>query len=146
MTDETEQPAPKGPQPEQKPPRIQPRIMAAPKLGQLYWCDFWQDAQLPEMWKTRPVVVMSYKNQLHGPCLVIPTTTEPQGNSQWAYKLPSDLVDGRESWAVCNHLYTVAPSRFSQVKGRIPKLTNEDFNEVHTRMMSWLPRPFPNIS
>jgi mRNA interferase MazF len=138
MTDDT-QPAPKGPQPEQKPPRVQPRIIAAPKLGQVYWCDFWRDAQLPEMWKTRPVVVVSYKNLLHGPCLVVPTTTEPQGNSPWAYPLPPDIIDGQSNWAVCNHLYTVAPSRLSQVKGKIPKLTDADFNEVLKRVLSWLP-------
>lgn len=142
MTDETE-PAPKGPQPEQKPPRVQTRIIAAPKLRQIYWCDFWRDAQLPEMWKTRPVVVMSYKNALHGPCLVIPTTTEPQGNSPWAYKL-SAYVDGQSSWAVCNHPYTVAPSRFSQVRGKIPMVSKEEFNELLKRLMAWLPRSFVN--
>ncbi len=138
MTDDT-QPAPKGPQPEQKPPRVQPRIIAAPKLGQVYWCDFWRDAQLPEMWKTRPVVVVSYKNLLHGPCLVVPTTTEPQGSSPWAYPLPRDIIDGQGNWAVCNHLYTVAPSRLSQVKGRIPKLSDKEFNEVLKRVLAWLP-------
>jgi mRNA interferase MazF len=138
MTDDP-QPAPKGPQPEQKPPRVQPRIIAAPKLGQVYWCDFWRDAQLPEMWKTRPVVVVSYKNLLNGPCLVVPTTTEPQGNSPWAYPLPRDIIDGQSNWAVCNHLYTIAPSRLSQVKGKIPKLTDTDFSEVLKRVLTWLP-------
>jgi hypothetical protein len=55
------------PDPPDKPPRVQPRILAAPKIRQIYWCDFWLDAHLPEMWKTRPVVVVSYKNTLHGP-------------------------------------------------------------------------------
>ena len=82
MTNDTA-PPPERPQPEQRPRRVQPRITAAPKLGQIYWCDFWLDAQLPEMWKTRPVVVLSYKNTLYGPCLVVPLTAEPQGNSPW---------------------------------------------------------------
>ena len=77
MPNETEQPPRKGPEPENKPPPVKPRIIAAPKLRQIYWCDFPLDAQLPEMWKTRPVVVISYKNILHGPCTVIPMTTEP---------------------------------------------------------------------
>jgi mRNA interferase MazF len=135
-------PPPKGPEPEIRPPRVQPRIIAAPKLGQVYWCDFWQDAQLPEMWKTRPVVVMSYKNALHGPCLVIPITTKPQEGNPWACKLPSGLVESQESWAVCNHLYTVAPSRLSQVRSKIPKLSGRTLNEIRERMMKWLPRPF----
>ncbi|WP_284948337.1 type II toxin-antitoxin system PemK/MazF family toxin [Acidisoma cladoniae] len=141
MTDATESPPPKSPQPETQPPRVKPRIIAAPKLGQIYWCDFPRDAHLPEMWKTRPVVVMSYKNSLHGPCLVVPLSTEPQGNSPWAWELSSSL-DGQRSWVVCNHLYTVAPSRFSQIRGKIPSIPKADFNEVLKRVQEWLPRPF----
>jgi mRNA interferase MazF len=129
------------PEPERQPPRVQPRIQAAPKHGQIYWCDFWLDAQLPEMWKTRPVVVISYKNTLSGPCLVVPTTTKPQGSSPWAWEM-SLSIDGQRSWVVCNHLYTVAPSRFSQIKGTIPRVPNTDFNDVLKRVMAWLPRPF----
>jgi len=129
------------PQPEIKPPRVQPRIIAAPKHGQLYWCDFWRDAQLPEMWKTRPVIVLSYKNTLSGPCLVVPTSTEPQGNSPWAWEL-SVSVDGQKSWVICNHLYTVATSRLSQVRGTIVRVPNIEFNEILKRVTAWLPRPF----
>jgi len=127
--------------PEQPPPGVAPRIIAAPKLRQLYWCEFWHDARLPEMWKTRPVVVLSYKNTLHGPCLVIPTTTQPQGDSPWAFQL-SGNVDGQISWAICNHLYTVSPSRFSQIRGRIPRISEKEFNEILRRVNDWLPRPF----
>jgi mRNA interferase MazF len=134
-------PARQGPEPEQKPPRVQPRIIGAPKHGQIYWCDFWLDAQLPEMWKTRPVVVISYKNALHGPCLVVPTTTQPQGNSPWAWPM-SVSIDGQRSWAVCNHLYTVAPSRFTQIRGVIPRVPEAEFNEILSRVLAWLPRPF----
>ena len=75
----------------QKPPWVKPRIIAAPKIRQIYWCDFWTDAHLPEMWKTRAVVVMSYKNKLHGPCLVVPISTEPQNDNPWAYKLSAGI-------------------------------------------------------
>ncbi|HEY1631950.1 MAG TPA: hypothetical protein VGF56_11585 [Rhizomicrobium sp.] len=67
-----------------KPRRIPPRIKAAPKIRQVYWRDFWQDAMLPEMWKRRPVIVISYKNALFGPCLVIPLSTDPQVGNPWA--------------------------------------------------------------
>jgi mRNA interferase MazF len=140
MTGDIE-PPPKGPEPELRPRRVQPRIIAAPKHGQIYWCDFWLDAQLPEMWKTRPVVVLSYKNTLHGPCLVVPITTEPQGNSPWAWQL-SVSIDGRRNWVVCNHLYTVAPSRLSQVRTRIFRVPETEFNEILARVTAWLPRPF----
>ena len=93
------------------------------------------------MWKTRPVVVISYKNSLHGPCLVVPTTTQPQGNSPWAWPM-SVSIDGQSSWAVCNHLYTVAPSRFTQIRGTIPRVPNTEFNEILRRVLAWLPRPF----
>jgi len=132
----------KGPEPELKPPHVRPRIIAAPKHGQIYWCDFWLDAQLPEMWKTRPVIVLSYKNTLYGPCLVVPTSTLPQGSSPWAWEL-SVSIDGQKSWVICNHLYTVAPSRLSQVRGKIPRVPNNEFNEILSRVTQWLPRPFP---
>ena len=50
----------------EKPARVQPRVKAAPKIRQLYWCDFPKDAQLPEFWKTRAVLIMSVRNTLHG--------------------------------------------------------------------------------
>lgn len=134
-------PAPKGPRPEEKPPRVAPRIIAAPKIRQLYWCDFWRDAQLPEFWKTRPVVVVSYRNSLHGPCLVLPTSTDPQDGNPWARKL-SIKPDGRsESWVICNQLSTVAVSRLSQFKGRIPRLSETEFDEILALLLEWLPTP-----
>jgi mRNA interferase MazF len=137
----TELPPPPSPQPEQQPPRVTPRITAAPKLRQVYWCDFPQDAQLPEMWKRRPIVVVSYKNTLRGPCTVIPLSTEPQGDSPWAWEMSISL-DGRKNWAVCNHLYTVAPSRFWTFRGPIPMVAESEFNEILKRITAWLPRPF----
>lgn len=141
MSDDDPAPPLSGPEPEQRPRRVQPRIIAAPKLGQIYWCDFWMDAQLPVMWKTRPIVVLSYKNTLHGPCLVVPITTKPQQDSPWAWELSVSL-EGRRNWVVCNHLCTVAPSRLSQVRGKLPMVPKNEFNEILTRVMAWLPRPF----
>ena len=112
-----------------KPPWVKPRIIASPKIRQIYWCDFWEDARLPEMWKTRPVIVVSYKNKLHSPCLVIPVSTEP-GNEQslWSYRLSMEIEGNRvTSWAVCNQPSTVSPSRFSAFRGKIPLLPEDDF-------------------
>jgi mRNA interferase MazF len=136
-----ELPAPTEPLPENLPPRVKPRITAAPKIRQVYWCDFWPDAHLPEMWKTRPVVVISYKNQLHGPCTVVACSTDSQEKNPWAYKMETS-IDGRESWVVCNHIYTVAPSRFSQARGKIPSVSKAEFNEILERIKKWLPVPF----
>ena len=139
--DKSELPSPKAPQPEEQPPRVRPRIIAAPKIRQLYWCDFWRDAHLPEFWKTRPVVVVSYKNLLHGPCLVVPCSTEPQDRNPWAYMLTTS-IDGRASWAICNQPSTIAPSRLSQARGKIPRVSEAEFNEILARLNKWLPVPF----
>jgi mRNA interferase MazF len=126
-----------------RPPWIKPRISAAPKIRQIYWCEYWKDARLPEMWKVRPVIVVSYKNTLTGPCLVVPVSTEAQENNRWAHRLSIDVEGvGLTSWAVCNHTATVSPSRFSQFHGTIPVLPKADFNEVLEKLMKWLPNPF----
>ena len=93
------------------------------------------------MWKTRPVVVVSYKNTLHGPCLVIPISTEPQDANPWAHRI-SKPIDGVQSWAVCNQPSTVSPSRFTQFRGRIPIMGKVDFNAVLALLVKWLPQPF----
>ncbi len=86
-------------------------------------------------------MVLSYKNTLFGSCLVVPTSTEPQGDSPWAWEL-SISIDGQKSWVVCNHIYTVAPSSLSQVRGKIVRVPNAEFNEILKRVTAWLPRPF----
>jgi mRNA interferase MazF len=127
----------------EKPPWVTPRIIAAPKIRQIYWCDFWKDAHLPEMWKTRPVIVVSYKNTLHGTCLVVPTSTEPENEYyEWACKLSIKVEGSFDSWAICNQASSVAASRLSQFKGKIPLLSKEDFNQVLELLMKYLPVPF----
>ena len=98
---------------------------------------------LPEMWKKRPVLVVSYKNTLFGPCSVLAISTDPQeGHSeQWAHKLPIQVQKGRDSWVVCNHIYTVSPSRLEQVGGGVPRLSEADFDVVLAKLLKWLPKP-----
>lgn len=128
---------------EDRPQRIKPRITAAPKLRQIYWCEFWKDAQLPEMWKTRPVIIISYKNTLHGTCLVIPTSTANQVENKWAHQLSVSIEgDGVVSWAICNHLSTIATSRLKQFNQGVTLLPKEDFNQILDIVMKWLPEPF----
>jgi mRNA interferase MazF len=134
-----------------KPPRIEPKLKAAPKIRGVYWCDFWGDVMLPEMWKKRPVLVVSYKNTLSGPCSVLAISTDPQEglSEEWGYKLPFQVQKGRDSWVVCNHIYTVSPSRLEQVRGAVPRMAEPAFNEVLEILYKWLPRipdpvlPFP---
>jgi mRNA interferase MazF len=97
---------------------------------------------LPEMWKTRPVLVISYKNMLNGPCLVAAISTAAQLDraERWAHELSLPLEPGVISFVVCNHIYTVSPSRLSQFKGDIPRLDEPEFNIILAKVLDWLPK------
>lgn len=122
-----------------QPPRIPPRLGAAPKVRQFLWCDFQKDAQLPEFWKTRPVLVLSYRNTLHGAVTVIPCSTHSQPQNSWAVHLEGS-IDGQVSWAICDKITTVAVSRLAPVKGPIPRCTANDWDKVVAKVLEWLPK------
>lgn len=134
-----------GPTPDKEPtaPEVANRIKHAPKLGNVYWCEFPADARKPEFWKTRPVIVVSYANTLLGPVLVVPMTTEPQPGNKWAYALPRNPVPGetRATWAVCNHLYTVSCSRLSPVHGKVARLEEAERRPIIELARKWLASP-----
>jgi mRNA-degrading endonuclease toxin of MazEF toxin-antitoxin module len=94
---------------QQAPPKVAPRLTGAPKIRQLYWCDFPQDAQLPEFWKRRPVIVLSYRNTLHGAVTVVPCSTQAQPGNKWAFPLQT-TIDGRAAFAICDKITTL-PTR-----------------------------------
>lgn len=118
------------------------RIVSAPRIGQMYWCDFGEDVVLPEMPKNRPVVVLSHKNNLYGTCLVVPTSTDPQDgrSAEWAHRL-SFCPDGRrETWVVCNHLYTVSTARLAPLQGAVvPKLERAELNAILGKVQKLMP-------
>jgi mRNA interferase MazF len=123
---------------EVKPPRIDPRLKAAPAIRQLFWCDFPEDAQLPEFWKCRPVVILSYKNMLHGAVTVVPCSSQPQDGNPWAFPLRT-TIDGNPSWAICDKPTTVAVSRLSPHKLVVPRLPAAEFHEMLALVLKWLP-------
>ena len=120
-----------------KPARVQPRVKAAPKIRQLYWCDFPKDAQLPEFWKTRAVLIMSARNTLHGAVTIVPCSGQEQPGNKWAYKLGT-TIDGKPSWAICDKPTTLAVSRLSIGKAGLVRLSEEEFNPALALMLSWL--------
>jgi mRNA interferase MazF len=122
------------------PPRVTPRLTGAPKIRQLFWCDFPQDAQLPEFWKRRPVIVISYRNTLHGAVTVIPCSTQAQPNNKWAFPLQT-TIDGRAAWAVCDKLATVAVSRLLPDKRGIARMQEAEFDAMMRLVLEWLPAP-----
>ena len=112
------------------------QITAAPRIGNLYWCKFNKAelVPLPEMWKERPVIVVSHRDmRLKGSCLVIPTSTNSQDRNKWCIEVPKhiiDQIDGRQSWVLCSHLITISTSRLEQIKGKVLKLNQEHMNEI----------------
>ena len=122
-----------------KPPRYKPKLRAAPKLREVYYCNLWKDAHLPEFWKQRPVIVISYGRELTGVCTVIPLTSQRQHGNLRAYCLTTVITPGRESWAICNHPLTIAVSRLSLIQPRTPRIKQAELDEIILRLKQWLP-------
>ncbi len=125
---------------QQPPPYVPPRVTSAPSIRQLYWCDFPQDAQLPEFWKRRPVVILSFKNALHGAVTVGPCSTQAQPGNKWAFPLQT-TIDGRAAFAICDKMTTVAVSRLVPDKGGIARMTEAEFDGILRVALAWLPVP-----
>jgi len=125
---------------QEAPPKVALRLTGAPKIRQLYWCDFPQDAQLPEFWKRRPVIVLSYRNTLHGAVTVIPCSTQAQPGNKWAFPLQT-TIDGRAAFAICDKISTVAVSRLVPDKGGIVRMPELEFDGLLRLVLAWLPVP-----
>lgn len=124
-----------------RPPRVKPRIEAAPKPRQVYWCDFPKDAQLPEFWKRRPVVVISPKSTLYGVALVVPLTSKSQPDNKLAHAMKTPINGQDLSWAICSHPTTVAVSRLSIHRGAVRRIENDDFQIVLQIVRDQIPVP-----
>lgn len=120
------------------PPRVKPAVIHAPRIRELYWCNFPKDAQLPEFWKVRPVVVVSYRQKLYDAVTVIPCSTQAQ-TSKFAFPLRT-TIDGRAAWAICDKLTTVAVSRLVPDRGGIVRMDEAEFNEILDLVFDWLPK------
>ena len=123
------------------PPRRAPQIVAAPKPRRVYWCVFPQEALLPELWKTRPVVILSPKAQLHGVVTVVPLSTKAQPDNKLAHAFPSVLPKGGTSWAIYSHVTTLSVSRLTLVDGKAPTIPEDDFTAILRLVRSQIPTP-----
>ncbi len=119
-----------------RPPKITPKLLAAPKKRQLYWCNLWNEAQLPEFHKCRPALIISTTNSLNGHSTILPGTTVEQPGNRWAYKLTTQL-NHKTTWIVCNHPQSVANSRFV-LQRKIPVLTNDEMEQIFALLNKWL--------
>lgn len=126
------------------PRRYKPVIRAAPRVGDVYWCAFndRRDIALPEMWKTRPCVIVSRRNTLHGKVTVLPFSTARSNETDpmaiETSRPVQERLDGRRSWILCDHPCTVATSRLRQLNRGFLKLHNAELQRVLTKMTSSL--------
>lgn len=128
---------------QEAPPRVAPRVRAAPRIRQFYWCDFPLDAQLPEFWKRRPVIILSFNATLYGAVTVVPCSTAAQTDKR-AFPLRTS-IDGRAAWAICDKPTTIAVSRLLPDKGGILRMPEDEFNEMLALVLGNLPK-LPSIS
>lgn len=124
-----------------KPPRIEPKVKAAPKPRQVYWCDFPEDAHLPEFWKRRPVVILSPKSRLYGCVTVVPLSSKAQPDNPNAHSFKSVIAGEAISWAICDHVVTIAVSRLTAPERKIPRIEQGDFQHVLTLVHKNIPTP-----
>lgn len=123
---------------ETPPSRHSPKIKSAPRIRQVYWCDLPEDAQLPEFWKRRPVLILSKTAKLHGSVTVLPFTTKPQTDNRMAYPMVSP-IDGQRTWVICDYLTTIAVSRLHMPGRFAPRVSQEDFNRILSIVLQNLP-------
>ena len=118
-----------------------------PGTRNVYYCGIPDAALRPEFSKSRPVIIVSYRNSLTGPVLVVPVTTQPQLGNAWAVKLGRSPTPGEtcDVWVVCNHLYSVSCQRLSATRGTVPRLTAAEFRPVHELVLKWIPTLDPAI-
>ena len=123
---------------EMYPPRLAPAISSAPRVRQVYWCKLPEDAQLPEFWKTRPVLIMSLRSTLYGKVTVLPFTTKSQPDNQHAFPIQSPL-GSKQAWVICDHMMTVAVSRLSPPGRIIPRISEDVFEQIKKCALKNLP-------
>lgn len=125
---------------EVSPPRRAVKIRISPKVGQIFWCRLPFDAELPEFWKTRPVVIVSKNNILEDAAVVLPITSRHQGGNPWAVPV-GRIMNGEESWVVCDKPMTVATSRLSLYGPKIARMSEEYVADVLHVLFSRFPVP-----
>ena len=125
--------------------RRQRLILSRPRFQQVYWVDFPHDAYAPEFVGEHPGIVIRSAGNLNEPCVVVPLTSRDQGARPHTYKLtrnPNPRSNG-DSWAVCDHLYTISLCRLRPFLDRFkqnayPKVSDVDMREISKRVVGSL--------
>lgn len=94
-----------------------------PKAREVLECDF-SGFRVPEMVKSRPVVIVSCSTARPGLVIVVPlSTTPPETEQPWHHMLSrASQWDKKARWVKCDMLYAVSCRRLSAWKlgGRTP--------------------------
>lgn len=129
------------------PRKFKPVIQATPRVGDIYWCKFHDETEieLPEMWKTRPCVIVSRKNTIYGKVTVLPFSTSPSNATDpmavEASKTVQERLDRKRTWILCDHPCTIATSRLRQLNRGFLKLQSNELKVVLTKMTQGLAAP-----
>lgn len=121
-----------------KPPRPPLLLKSVPRYAQVYWCDFSISNVLPEFDDLHPAVIIRSGQSLNGPHMVVPITSVNHEGDVYAYRLSENPNPKRPdliTWAICNHIYTVASERLRPMHDRFgneafPKLSERDMHEI----------------
>lgn len=127
---------------EEKPVQQKISIKTAPQIKQIFWCHF-PDAKhvhLPEFWKIRPVIIVSYKNMIQGSVTVIPCSTKEDNKIDW-WAVPVNLkLNDYEGYAICDKITTVATSRLKLPQGGYKRISQDEFDKILEKIGGRLPK------
>lgn len=133
------------------PLRAKPVLKFHPGYGCILMCDFSHQA-VPEMVKTRPVVVISRKAANSQLCTVVPlSSTEPDPKHPWHAKMTREKMPaslrGKECWAKCDCVATVSFARLDRIRHKhpqtgarvysSPKLYQPDLDAIREALLSY---------
>lgn len=127
------------PQPAERP---KSHLTRDTRSGEVYWCDFSPMNWTPEFDYQHLVVIVrggKLANDIH---VVLPLTKADQSKNPHGYQLANNPNPGSAevSWAVCNHVYSVASERLQPLRdskgNRLTpeKLHPDDLREISARM------------
>lgn len=126
-----------------KAPRPPLQLKSAPRFAEVYWCEFAISNILPEFDDRHPVIVARSGGKLSKPHIVVPLTSQDHEGDVFAHRLSVNPIIGQRdkaSWAVCNHLYTVASERLAPImhpqhrRPVFPKVGENDMRVVSLRV------------
>lgn len=118
------------------------RIKSAPKIRQVYWCDYPEPehTQKPEFYKRRPVVVLSKNATLYGAVTIAPISGKAQNYNRHSQLIQSP-IDGRDAWVVCNHICTVSTRRLDVPAEGLRRIPDDVFQQILAKVYRNLPLP-----